>query len=339
MTARVGWRLRLLIAWISCLSCSSAATAQVFESVGSRALGMGGAFVAVADDPSAVYWNPAGLPLGPILGALVEWSEIREAPESLAEGALEGSGGIVAVAAPALGVSYYRLRQSEMRPATPQSGGQPLEPTPVERATLVTHNVGVTLVQSLFDGFHVGTTLRFVRGVAATDRTELAPGGDKGDLLGDLTDSDGRSDNSFDLDLGVMASVGRLRVALSARNLLEPDFESAATGRLTLDRQVRAGVAFAPDPALVVALDLDITRTDGPTGERRAVALGGERWWRHRRIGVRGGVRADTVGPARPVAAAGASVALVSRVWIEGHVSGGSDDAAQGWGVAARVGF
>ena len=38
------------------------AAAQTAEVVGTRALGMGGAFVAVADDPSAVYWNPAGLP-------------------------------------------------------------------------------------------------------------------------------------------------------------------------------------------------------------------------------------------------------------------------------------
>ncbi len=29
--------------------------------VGARAMGMGGAFAAVADDPSAAYWNPAGL--------------------------------------------------------------------------------------------------------------------------------------------------------------------------------------------------------------------------------------------------------------------------------------
>jgi hypothetical protein len=29
--------------------------------IGARAAGMGGAFVAVSDDPSAVYWNPAGL--------------------------------------------------------------------------------------------------------------------------------------------------------------------------------------------------------------------------------------------------------------------------------------
>lgn len=29
--------------------------------IGARATGMGGSFVAVADDPSAVYWNPAGM--------------------------------------------------------------------------------------------------------------------------------------------------------------------------------------------------------------------------------------------------------------------------------------
>ena len=34
---------------------------EAFECIGTRAQGMGGAFVGVADDASAVYWNPAGL--------------------------------------------------------------------------------------------------------------------------------------------------------------------------------------------------------------------------------------------------------------------------------------
>ncbi len=38
-------------------------TAAPFLSIaqGARALGMGGAFVAIADDPSAMYWNPSGI--------------------------------------------------------------------------------------------------------------------------------------------------------------------------------------------------------------------------------------------------------------------------------------
>ncbi|HEY6951769.1 MAG TPA: PorV/PorQ family protein [Bacteroidota bacterium] len=38
-------------------------TAAPFLSIGqgARAIGMGGAFVAIADDPSAMYWNPAGI--------------------------------------------------------------------------------------------------------------------------------------------------------------------------------------------------------------------------------------------------------------------------------------
>lgn len=40
------------------------AHAQPITHFGARAMGMGGAFVAVADDASSVYWNPAGLAIG-----------------------------------------------------------------------------------------------------------------------------------------------------------------------------------------------------------------------------------------------------------------------------------
>ena len=43
------------------LSSLAAANGLNLNSIGSRALSMGGAFVGLADDFSAAYWNPAGM--------------------------------------------------------------------------------------------------------------------------------------------------------------------------------------------------------------------------------------------------------------------------------------
>jgi len=58
--------MRILAIAMFCL-CASGASAQEeraidnFSGVGVRAMGMGGAFAGVADDVTAMYWNPAGL--------------------------------------------------------------------------------------------------------------------------------------------------------------------------------------------------------------------------------------------------------------------------------------
>src|SRR5687767_15801609 len=63
------------------LTLVSPAGAQTVEAVGSRALGMGGAFVAVANDSSATWWNPAGLAAGPFLDmAIARTTSQVEAP-------------------------------------------------------------------------------------------------------------------------------------------------------------------------------------------------------------------------------------------------------------------
>ncbi|MBI1744439.1 hypothetical protein HYR54_15430 [Candidatus Acetothermia bacterium] len=57
------WIVALSILFVGTMSCAFAkAESFLAPGVGLRALGMGGAFVAVADDITAVYWNPAGLP-------------------------------------------------------------------------------------------------------------------------------------------------------------------------------------------------------------------------------------------------------------------------------------
>jgi hypothetical protein len=58
----ITWTARLCAALLMAVL---PADAQIVEAVGERALGMGGAFVAVANDSSATWWNPAAQADGP----------------------------------------------------------------------------------------------------------------------------------------------------------------------------------------------------------------------------------------------------------------------------------
>src|SRR5688500_1279005 len=89
--------------------------AQRYETVGIRAQGFAGAFVAVADDATATWWNPAGLASGPFFDALVEYDRSRRTPQQSVKA--------VAVAFPALGVSYYHLPINQMRAAASTGSG------------------------------------------------------------------------------------------------------------------------------------------------------------------------------------------------------------------------
>ncbi|HXK48970.1 MAG TPA: outer membrane protein transport protein [Clostridiales bacterium] len=52
---------KLITALLMVISMSAFANGLSLNSIGSKAFGMGGAFVALADDPSAIHWNPAGM--------------------------------------------------------------------------------------------------------------------------------------------------------------------------------------------------------------------------------------------------------------------------------------
>jgi hypothetical protein len=86
-------------------------------------------------------------------------------------------------------------------------------------------------------------------------------------------------------------------------------------------------------------VDDDLTRSITVLGERRHLAAGAEAWLLDRHLGVRGGIRINTLGERLPIATAGLSVALHSGVYVEGEISRGQDAVAQGWGVGARLTF
>ena len=262
------------------LTVSSPARAQLFEQIGVRAQGMAGAFVAVADDASATWWNPAGRATGAYFNGIVE------------HGRIEGDGAFgVSVAYPALGLGYYRVRLR----------------------SLVVNQFGATVGHSLGEHLVVGSNVKIVRG-------EQTRG---------------------DLDLGAAATFKSARVAIAVRHIGAPD---VGTDRnpIELERQVRVGVThtstLSSGAMVTSALDADLTKTTTPDGDARHVAAGVEVWPKPR-LGVRGGVSANTVGDVRGAASVGASVGVRSGLFLDGFVTRGDDEAKKGWGLALRASF
>ena len=123
------------------------ASAQIVESVGNRALGMGGAFVAVADDSTATWWNPAGHAAGPFFDVTLGWAttdiENDQPPERHDEAAW------VAVATPPFGFSYYHLRIAEtgqFRTIAADAAGREDRRAAVPDWSLSASQLGATLV-------------------------------------------------------------------------------------------------------------------------------------------------------------------------------------------------
>jgi hypothetical protein len=279
---------------------------------------MAGAFVGVADDASAVYWNPAGLATGAIVSFLATFSEENLSPDDLQAAARERhTGRMVALSLPPIGLSYYRIGAYGTAVAPP-AVTSPSSREEVRRSVqaLTTSMVGVSLLQSLTDHIVVGATPKIVRGAG---------------------------DTGFDVDAGVMVAVERVRIGLVARNLTTPSFRSAdGDGDIELSREVRAGAAWGSQwPAnsrLTLSVDADLTARVTPNGDRRDIAAGLETWSPDRRLSVRGGLRRSTIGAARTAVAGGASWAVRPTMFVEGHVTAG-EMSERGWSMGVRMGF
>jgi hypothetical protein len=328
---------RLALALLALVILDDPAFAQVVEGVGSRALGMGGAFVAVADDSSATWWNPAGLAAGPFFDLALGRSatDIEDGTPARRERATW-----FAAATPPFGFSYYRFRITDIGPLDPT--GQSTEGREDRRAvvpvwSLSASQFGATIVQTLFSGVHAGTTLKYVRATGLAGQVVGSEGASASQLLGEASDlRGGVSRGTFDLDVGVLGVRGPVRVGAVVRNVREPAF-----GGLRLPRQIRVGAALDADRAggLTVALDADARRYRTPYGERRVVAVGGEGWSSSRRVGIRAGARVNTVGAREKAFTAGGSVAIRAALYVDGYVVQGGARDEGGWGVAARVSF
>src|SRR2546425_9689270 len=108
---------RALVSLVSFVVVSAPITAraQRYEDIGVRAQGMAGAFVAVADDATALWWNPAGLATGAYFSAVVEYNRGGDPLRTGATG--------FSAAFPALALGYYRLPLSQIGPVGSTESG------------------------------------------------------------------------------------------------------------------------------------------------------------------------------------------------------------------------
>jgi hypothetical protein len=323
------------------------ARAQQHESVGIRAQGMAGAFVAVADDATATWWNPAGLASGAYLDSLLEYSVVRQ-PEALrtADGAIRA--GIetrargVAFAFPAMGLSYYRLQISEIQPFTStaeqEDGREDQGVVGVGLRSVVLNQFGMTVGQSVGSHFVVASTVKLVRASVARG---IAAAADVS--FEDVNDLEGDGAFHTDLDVGAMAMVGIVRAGLSVKNVRAPEFGPDAD-REEMPRRARAGVALTGRPGagidqLTVAFDADLTTAPGPLGETKNIAGGVETWLAGRRVGLRAGVSTNRIGERLLRPSAGVSLAFRPSTYLEAQYTAGPDKASKGWGFDLRVTF
>src|SRR5476649_1052454 len=168
------WPLALALAF------PSVAFAQRFDDVGVRAQGMAGAFVAVADDASATWWNPAGLA-----------TSLSFADLSL-QVMDRGRGGL-ALGFPSLGLSYYRLKISQIQPSASIAGAPSGRQDNGAAGSGLSSDAGLaqfgaTVGQSFTQHLVVATTVKLVSALG---------------------------DTQADLDVGAMAAFGVMRLGVT----------------------------------------------------------------------------------------------------------------------------
>jgi hypothetical protein len=302
---------------VAVLALTPARPAVAQGQVGTRAAGMAGAFVAVADDATAVYWNPAGVGTGAIVSAVFDAGRFQTgSPVRQSTTTEEDTAAVVAISATAIGAAYYRLgtygTTVAVEPAVASLDGR----EEVRRSVhaLTTTTVGVSLVQSLSEHVVVGVTPKVMRG-------------------------SGR--NAVDVDAGVIGWVNRFRFGLVGRNLTTPAFGNG-NAAVELDRELTVGGAWGSGwtgiSRVIVSVDGDVLARPTLTGDRRDVAAGVETWWLQQRLGLRGGVRRSTIGDPRGAVTAGFSAGLKPGMLIEAHVGRGADD-ERSWSIGARMTF
>src|SRR5262249_33981458 len=224
-------------------------------------------FPAVAQRACVPWWTPAGMAGGAYFRALIDYGEHREPPDDRTpagdlQRAMSDKTTSFAVAYPALGLSYYRLRISGMQPQISTGTGSGVRQeggaTEVRLRTMVLNQFGASAGQSLGSHLVIGSTVKVVNGGAVSWIQPAATAS-----LDSAGDVDPSGDTKVGLDIGAMAVFGRARFGIMVRNVNELEFGDSSEP-FTLTRQARVGGALTTGSrgaigTMTIAVDGDLT--------------------------------------------------------------------------------
>lgn len=253
----------------SAADSAGGAAAYLQMGVGARALGLGGAFTALADDATAIYWNPAGL--SGLDGA--------QATGMHANLTIDRSFDFVGYAAPvngksAWGFGYTRfaitgIPETRLRPGTTD----PILEDDVfdGDGNLITPGTGDVRIFSYFDdvedNFTLGYSRKMLRG--------LQVGGNVKFLQQRLFDS---TASGVGLDVGLLYTYSdKLRLGLSVRDLFERLSYGTGYRTETVPVTTTAGVSYMGP--YDTRLTLDLAKTENVDARLR---VGAEKWFQEK---------------------------------------------------------
>jgi hypothetical protein len=325
MRSRIAGRLLSWAAALTLVPALAGAQVVTFEAVGERALGMAGAFVGVANDATAVAWNPAGLVSGGPAGMTIGWDQLQvgKSLDAVRPGGRRQRASLTSLGTWPIGVSYGTVDVAEVSRA-----GDTLDVFRLGQA-------GLTVLQSVMPGLVVGSTMRVLRGGRASG---LVGGPTFGDAFSAARNIELARRTAFDLDVAAMASSSTVRIGVILKNLRSPNFDRKAEAASPLPRQGRLGLALLPTDGVTLAIDLDLNTADLTGGLRQECAIGGEAAL-GARFSVRSGLLWSLKGARELTGTVGASLKIRQSLWLDGHYGRARHDEAREGGVALRAGL
>ena len=247
------------------------------EEVGAsaRAVGLGGAFTALADDANAIYYNPAGL-------MQLSKKEISASYGLLNSGLNDGSqmnNSYVAYAHPL----HYSIGSLGL-------AWQQFVSDPIIKEQSVHFGYGRRLLQ----GQSIGVGVKYLRREMTAPAGQTNSNGFVDRSLIDPVFAGGNSRANFAFDFGLlMHPWKKYALGILIQNINQPNMAIANNGEDKLLRAVKSGLAYQT-PNFNMIGELDMVPKSGKSGNRLRLTLAGEQWWLSNKwtradLGARGG--------------------------------------------------